>query len=1428
MKLEIKKGFFLILVLLLLSFTISSVSAYSVDSNINSNVDDVDSIQNNDLTQKDVNLNSNIYDGEIDEVSSTNTDFNSSLDSERDEVGNTNLNSNINSENTLTDENKLKTDENTLTDENTVYFNASVLDDGDGTRENPYKDFYNHSIVGKIAYFTEGTYHLNDNSSIIDQSTVLIGSGEGTIIDCSDVYLIVSKSLSVENPITFSLNDLTIINNTIIVYSYLNLSDVKMISNRRLIYASSEEILEPSKPVINIYNSIFEGGKITLTNYRANITNSTFKNSNGSNGGVLNIANTFIEIYNSNFSSNVGVYGGVIRVETGSNLNIYNSTFENNSATFGGDIYQDSSFVEIYNSTFIGSHSQSFGGSIVAQGNSILKIYDSTFNKTYSSTDAGGALYLYKTLLVMDNVNITNSNATFGAAITFIDVSDNGNSTISNSLFDNNSALYEGGAIYAIFSPLTIFNSTFSNNSAINGGGVFADKGGILNITYSKFILNNVTGIGGGIFSNENPDFIDESNQFINNTAIDYNDIFDQDYWPIYYGGNSTLIIGNYDWDGFIPSNYSLVDLGEDTPIKDQGAGGNCWAFAVLASIETSIIKASGQVYNLSENNVKNLQAKYSKYGFTTFIPNSGGNLYMTVGYVVSWIGPVNASDDPYNPNNFLSYCFNQSLLHVQNIYYLPPRTSFTDNDLFKEAIMRYGGVYISMRMEQSIPYFVSPNHYYNGDDLTSNHAVCIVGWDDNYSKNNFYITPPGDGAWIVKNSWGEDWGDNGYFYISYYDTATARIGVQDGFAIVFNETIPYNNNYQYDMAGMTDFFVTGNKTIYVKNIYTSISDDYLAGFSTFFMGDNVSFITKIYVNDILQDTVKGISSQGYYTFHLNKFVPLNKGDNFTILMKLDCDTGAAFPVSEYSTVRLAPYINCSYVSFDGNEWYDLYDLVLNLSNTTGHYYTGQIASIKGFTVSPDTAYPSKIIVDNISSVFNRVTLLNASILDLNNNPVRAGKVFFEINGKNYTAVLNDGVALLNYTFKNPGDYTINVHYLGETNGYYDGITHYSSTTNFTVNVDKAPSKIIANVPDIIYGNNLYVFINIIDSEMEYSNASGRVYFTYNNKTYDTFVNNTSAIIIIPSSDLVVGKFCCNLAYVGDDYYYNSTGLSNNFSIYKSGSTVQINTNQSTYEFYTLPIFVNVNSSFGELINEGNVLIQARQNGQNIFIANVSVINSQVILSIPYLTKGLLSIDAKYLGSTNFNESDTVSVKVTVKETEYDLKVTNLKVQYNDGTKLIATLYKNKAAYANQEIVFTVGSKKISVFTNSKGQASIPLNYVPKKYTVKVTGAGIGKTINLTIEKAKTSFNSPTKTVKLNNYFSIKLVDGKKQLVKSQYVIIKIGKKSYTVKTNSKGLARLKITSKIAAVGKVKVKCSLKTNNYYATSSTSFTMTVKK
>ena len=92
-------------------------------------------------------------------------------------------------------------------------------------------------------------------------------------------------------------------------------------------------------------------------------------------------------------------------------------------------------------------------------------------------------------------------------------------------------------------------------------------------------------------------------------------------------------------------------------------------------------------------------------------------------------------------------------------------------------------------------------NSYYYSGSGSSNHAVTIVGWDDNYDKSKFSTVPPGNGAFIVKNSSGSGWGESGYFYLSYYDTFVGKTNA------VFTAESPvnYDHIYQYDPLGMVE-----------------------------------------------------------------------------------------------------------------------------------------------------------------------------------------------------------------------------------------------------------------------------------------------------------------------------------------------------------------------------------------------------------------------------------------------------------------------------------------------------------------------------------------------------------------------------------------------------------------------------------------------
>ena len=166
-----------------------------------------------------------------------------------------------------------------------------------------------------------------------------------------------------------------------------------------------------------------------------------------------------------------------------------------------------------------------------------------------------------------------------------------------------------------------------------------------------------------------------------------------------------------------------------------------------------------GETWSFSENNIKNvLSSANSPQGFDR-CSSDGGNFMMSTAYITRWTGPVNTSNDPYkDTSNFSSSEIGLPVhKHVQNVTFLPNRNGPTDNLDIKEAIMNYGAVTTAMNFD---PYNTTNynqntySYYYNGT-TTSDHAVTIVGWSDSFSKNSFSTTPPGDGAFIIKNSWG-------------------------------------------------------------------------------------------------------------------------------------------------------------------------------------------------------------------------------------------------------------------------------------------------------------------------------------------------------------------------------------------------------------------------------------------------------------------------------------------------------------------------------------------------------------------------------------------------------------------------------------------------------------------------------------------------
>lgn len=227
-----------------------------------------------------------------------------------------------------------------------------------------------------------------------------------------------------------------------------------------------------------------------------------------------------------------------------------------------------------------------------------------------------------------------------------------------------------------------------------------------------------------------------------------------------------------------LPAKWDARDWGWVSPAKNQQATGSCWAFSALATIETQLLRTGRGLHDLSERNLVNL------HGWTDMAGESGGFYKMTEAYLLRWAGPVAESNDVFGVVSKTSDWTHDSpqlppVVHIQNIAWTEPLDGTPEKaEALKAAVMEYGAVattmyysegYERLAADEGTIAFYCPYTYWR-----ANHGVTVVGWDDDFPTNAFSRRPPGPGAWIVKSSWGPDWGDGGCFRVSYHDPVFA------------------------------------------------------------------------------------------------------------------------------------------------------------------------------------------------------------------------------------------------------------------------------------------------------------------------------------------------------------------------------------------------------------------------------------------------------------------------------------------------------------------------------------------------------------------------------------------------------------------------------------------------------------------------------
>lgn len=373
-----------------------------------------------------------------------------------------------------------------------------------------------------------------------------------------------------------------------------------------------------------------------------------------------------------------------------------------------------------------------------------------------------------------------------------------------------------------------------------------------------------------------------------------------------------------------LPVKYDLKTLQQVTEVKDQGKYGACWTFGALASMESGLIKAgraNHQKIDLSERhlawftyNGKNSSTKSAYAGTDTFVSkdpyNTGGNCWLSAATMARRYGAVDESRAKYNGNSMGAV--SSSLQTVSDIRLKsadilpqPAYNNSTAKAAIKTYLMNKGAVdvsYYSAENDNNKSLYwngeTSSQYYYgNNGAAKADHEVAIVGWDDTYSKANFKKTPAGNGAWIVKNSWGKDWGKDGYFYLSYYDTSICDPAFYEAEAQTYNggsTKHTYSGTYQYDGVGYGDAGYIFSSKISAGNRYTARRDELLRAVGTYTMAANSTVDVSIYLNPSSTNPTSGIKKYsksfkipyaGYHTLDLGQSIGIPKGHTFSIVI---------------------------------------------------------------------------------------------------------------------------------------------------------------------------------------------------------------------------------------------------------------------------------------------------------------------------------------------------------------------------------------------------------------------------------------------------------------------------------------------------------------------------------------------------------------
>lgn len=468
----------------------------------------------------------------------------------------------------------------------------------------------------------------------------------------------------------------------------------------------------------------------------------------------------------------------------------------------------------------------------------------------------------------------------------------------------------------SIMFPIDLVTETF--NCSVNiydGNNISIEKG---NTTLKMVMDEPRFSINGAIFKMSSPPVERGNTIYVPLSALIKG--FGYTYtWDI--ANNKATLINDDPTVRTLPYSYSYLTNGRKSLVRNQSVFSTCWATAAITALETTLRPEVQYELSVDHMTFQN-SFKTNQY--------DGGEYTMALAYLMGWQGPVFEKDDPYGDrksDNTLS-----PVVHVQEAQIIKSK----DFQTIKEMVYKYGGVqsslYTSMQSANgsSIYYNKKESAYCYIGTEKPNHDVVIIGWDDNYPKENFNADIDTDGAFICQNSWGTNFGEDGVFYVSYADV---NIGVHNVVYTGVESPDNYDRIYQSDLCGWQGILGYDSSKAYFANVYKTNQRELVKAVGFYATDVDTSYTVYIATgigegadfDNMTQVATGTFKNAGYYTVKLDEGVVVYPGQRYAVIVMIDTPNSsrpvAVEMVKSYATLTVDLTDGEGYISYNGFKW---------------------------------------------------------------------------------------------------------------------------------------------------------------------------------------------------------------------------------------------------------------------------------------------------------------------------------------------------------------------------------------------------------------------------------------------------------------------------------------------------------------------------